>query len=129
MNLDYKTKQELNALSKEVFGVSSRWQKLVKNGYSEVITEEVEELVPSDVLGEEPKTEKVRKPVLRADGAKLSTTKRYTVESVKELMLKLKTAREEYLARLKKMQEEAKAAQEKQDLAKKIHVEATGSSL
>lgn len=126
--VDFKTKQELNALSKEVFGTSSRWQKLVEKGYSEVLTEEVEETVPAEKEGEDPTVQKVTKPIKTASGGFQSVTKRHTIDSVRELMLKIKQQREDYVVRFKKMQEEQKAAQEKMELAKKIHDETSGSA-
>lgn len=125
--VDSQTRQELNALSKEVFGASSRWQKLVTNGYSELVTEEVEELVPSDKEGEEPKLEKVRMPAL-LNGMRQSVMKRHTVESVKELMLKLKTSRDEYFVRVKEAQAAQQAAKEKAELAQKVQEAVAGSA-
>lgn len=127
--VDNKTKQELNALSKEVFGSSSRWVKLVENGYAEIVTEEVEEMVPSEKEGEEPTLQKVKKPLLTKSGQKQSVVKRHTVESIRELMISLKTAREEYLARRKKMQEDYEAAQQKIELSKKVHQQTSGSAV
>lgn len=126
--MDYQTKQEMNALSKEVFGSSSRWQKLVNKGFAELVTEEVEETIPADENGENGGVEVVRKPVLRSDGAKQSVMTRHTVESVKELMLKMKSARDQYLARLKTSQEEARKAQEAQAAAQAVHKELAGSA-
>lgn len=126
--MDYKTKQELNALSKEVFGVSSRWEKLVTKGYTELVTEEVEETIPAEKEGDEPTVSKVSKPLLTKSGGVQSVTKRHTTASVKELMLKLKEGRDAYLAKVKKIQEEQKAAQEKLELAKRINQESGGSA-
>lgn len=121
-------REELNALSKEVFGASSRWQKLVNKGYSKVITEEVTELVPGEKEGDEPTERKVQVPVKTASGAIQSKTEYYNVDTVKTLMLDLKARRDAYLEAVKKAQEEQKAEQEKQALEKKISEEATGSA-
>lgn len=126
--VDYKTRQELNALSKEVFGTSSRWQKLVNNGHLELLTCEVSETIPSDVAGVEPTVQKVSKPILTDSGARQSVNKRYTVESVRELMLGIKEKRDAHAEKMKTLQAEAKAAQEKAELIKKIHADAAGSA-
>lgn len=128
MNLDYKTKQELNALSKEVFGSSSRWQKLVNSGFADLVTEEVEEVVPADENGEKGGVELVQKPVLNASGLTQSVTTRHTVESVRELMLRLKASRDAYFARLKALQEARKAEEEQAALAKKLNDQVGGSA-
>lgn len=128
---DRQTRQELNALSKEVFGASSRWQKLVNKGYSKLLTEEVEETIPADENGENGGIQMIAKPVLRKDGATQSTLEHHTVDSVKELMLSLKTKRDAYIARLVEMQEKQiaaqKAAQEAEELSKKVQ-EVSGSA-
>lgn len=126
--VDYQTRQKLNALSKEVFGSSSRWQKLVNTGHLELLTQEVNETVPSDVEGGEPTVQKVNKPILTKTGAQQKVNKRYTVESVVELMLDIKKKREEYLEKMKSLQAEAKAAQAKAELIKQIHADAAGSA-
>lgn len=125
--VDRQTREELNALSKEVFGSSSRWQKLVNQGYAKIVTEEVEETTPSEVEGEAPKTEKVTKAVMIGNSYQ-SVLTRYTVEGVREFMLKQKTRMDEYKAAVAKLQADAKAAQEKADLAKKLQEDAGGSA-
>ena len=39
--MDYKTRKELNQLSKAVFGSTSKWQKFVNNGEAVPVTETV----------------------------------------------------------------------------------------
>lgn len=129
--VDYKTRQELNTLSKELFGSSSRWQKLVNKGFAQLVTEEVNEIKPAasedDKSTDEERTVKVKVPTKRADGALQSTTVRHTVESVMELMLKLKVQRDEYLEKVRLAKEEQKAKQEAEALAKRVHEEISGS--
>lgn len=127
--IDCKTREELNALSKELFGTSSKWQKLLNSGYSEVVTEEVTEYVPGEKDGDEGITRTVRVPVKRADGAPQSVVKRHTVESVKAYMLDRKEAMEKFKAMLQKQQDEQKAKKEQEDANRKAHEELSGSAL
>jgi hypothetical protein len=112
----------LNNVSKEVFGSSSRWQKLVNNGVARVVTEEVTELVPNETDPEgEPTERKVQVPVKTGNGALQSTIKRYTVSEVLALMIELKQRRDAHLAKVKE-------AQEKAALEKKLQEEVSGSA-
>jgi glycyl-tRNA synthetase beta subunit len=126
--MERQTREEMNALSKEVFGASSRWQKLVRKGYSKVVTRQVEETVPAEKEGEEPKTIMVDKPVLTESGAKQLTQHFHTEESVLELMKNLKAQRDTYFAAVKKAQDDQKAAKDKQALMEKIQHQAAGSA-
>jgi len=131
--VDYKTRQELNALSKEVFGSSSKWQKLVTKGYSELITEEVEEYVPGEtdkdgVVGEG-STRKVQIPVKLPNGAHQSVWKYHTPESVKTHMVERKRQLEELRALVEKMKAEEKAKKDQEELTKQVQAEASGSAL
>lgn len=45
--MDRKTREELNTLSKEVFGTSSRWKKIMDNGVLEPYEREREVLIPT----------------------------------------------------------------------------------
>ena len=129
---DFQTRVRLNALSKEVFGASSRWQKLVNHGYLELVTREVEEIVPADKNGENGGINVVQVPVLTASGAKQSVIKNHTVESVEAYMLDLKSKREVFYARLATMQAEQRAAQEaataSEALSREVHAKAAGSA-
>ncbi|CAM6005510.1 unnamed protein product [Sphagnum balticum] len=44
--MDRKTREELNDLSKRVFGSTSRWQKLVNNGVTEPLERDREVMLP-----------------------------------------------------------------------------------
>ena len=107
-----KEREELNALSKEVFGSSSRWQKLVEKGYAELVTEDKEEAVPPAKEGDAPTTRTIKVPVLTSFGAKQSTTKYHTAESVMALMLDYKQKIDEIRAKIKEHQEAAQKAKE-----------------
>jgi hypothetical protein len=126
--LTYAERQELKQLSQEVFGASSRWQKLVRKGYQKPITEEVTELVPGEKEGDEPTTKKVQVPLKRKDEAFQFTTERHTVESVKVLMLDLKVKLAQRSELIAKIVAEQKAQKEQEDVAKKLQEEAAGSA-
>jgi hypothetical protein len=128
MEISKKERLELNALSKEVFGVSTRWSKLVNKGYSELVTEEKEETIPPAKEGDEPTKKTVRVPILTKFGAKQSVTKYHTVESIRETMTGLKKQMAELRAMISQHQTEIKAAQ---DMARKVEIavgDATGSA-
>lgn len=125
---DRKTRNELDTLSKDVFGSSSRWQKLVTKGYTEQVTEEVTETVPSDKEGEPPTTKQVSVPVKTAFGAFQSVTKYHTIESVKEFLLEQKAKLDSIRAQIAKQREEALAKQKAEEDAKKLHEENSGSA-
>ncbi len=78
--MDRKTTEELNELSKKVFGASSRWRKLVENGVQQPMERDKEVMVPTrDGRNVEMKTFTEKKTVL----------KRYTVDEIRDLMKRL----------------------------------------
>lgn len=121
-------REELKALSLEVFGSSSKYSKLLNEGHSELVTEEIDEIVPGE-NGAPDTVKQVKVPVKRADGALQYVIKRYTYESVKELMLELKKKKEEFEAMVKKMNEEQAAKQAQAKLEKEVQEAAGGSTL
>jgi len=80
--MDRQTREELNSLSKEAFGSSSRWQKLVNNGFAEPHEREREVMVPRNgsVIK---KVFKDRKSIL----------KRYSVDEIRKVMTEILEAR------------------------------------
>jgi hypothetical protein len=128
MEIARSIRQELNALSKDVLGTSSRWQKLVNKGYTELVTEEVEETVPAEKEGEQPTTKRVQAPVLSPTGARQYVVKYHTVESVQQLLLEQKAQLDNIRAMIKKQNEEVKAKQEAEATAKQLHQELSGSA-
>lgn len=74
--MDRKTREEMNALSLEVFGTSSKWQKLMTNGVDEPFERDREVMIPTANGGLKKKTFTDRKYVKR----------RYTLEEVRTLM-------------------------------------------
>lgn len=127
MQYPRETVNELNALSKEVFGTTSKWRKMIEKGVSELVEEEVKRLKIVD--GKEV-TENTKVPLFHEgpNGGELHqyTLKRYTVDTVKEFMLNVLVMRQKLREAMEKMQKEQKAAQEaKQAVAD----QASGSSL
>lgn len=49
--MNRKTKQELNALSKEVFGTASKWQKLIEKGFIWPHEKVEEKVIPNTKTG------------------------------------------------------------------------------
>jgi hypothetical protein len=80
--MNRQTREELNQLSKEAFGTRSRWQKLVNNGFAELLERDREVMVPTR-KGLELKTFTDRKYVSR----------HYTVDEVRKVMTDLLAAR------------------------------------
>ena len=119
MNITRKEREELNKLSQEVFGVSSRWQKFFK-GVSELVTKTVTETVPGD-KGAPDTTREVVVPVLDEKGAKSRKIRAYSVDEVRKLLLDAKRQRDEYIAKIK-------AQQELVELQKKVQEQASGKS-
>ena len=74
--MDRKTREELNQLSKEAFGVSSKWQKLVNSGVSELYERERDVMVPKANGEVSTKTFTDHKYV----------NKHYTVDEVRKVM-------------------------------------------
>lgn len=74
--MDHKTAQEFKKLSKEAFGTTSRWQKLVNKGVQEPMQREREVVVPDRRGGVTTKIFVEKKLVI----------KRYSLEEVKKLM-------------------------------------------
>jgi hypothetical protein len=139
MQISRAERSQLALLSKDVFGSSSRWQKLVDDGYEELLTEEIEETVPSEKEGEEPTKRKVQIPVLSPTGAKQYVRKYHTIESVLEFMVEQKKQLDVLRAKLmqqraelmKKIEEENAAKKKKEEeekLAKHIQSTLSGSA-
>ncbi len=122
-------RQALNDLSKEVYGASSRWQKLVNDGFTQLVTEEVTEYVPNaEDESKEGTTSKANVPVLYK-GLKHSVQTRYTVDEVRAIMLDRKTKLNEIKAMFKKQQDDAREKKEQEHLASQVQAELGGSAL
>lgn len=127
MDIPRSTREELGTLSKEIFGSTSRWQKILDKGTLELVTETVTEEVPGE-NGAEPTKKETQVPVLM-NGTKQFTVKRYTLDTLKGYLLELKAKREAFLAMIKKQEEEKKAQEEKAKFEKKIQETFGGSAL
>jgi hypothetical protein len=124
MNVTRTDREVLNTLSKEVYGSSSRWGKIVRNGVVELVTQELSEIVPG--VDGAPDTETVVKvPVKRDDGALQSTVKHYSVEDVRVLMTERKVKLDEFKALTEKNRKEVAA---RKALSDKVTREAAGSA-
>jgi hypothetical protein len=79
-----EVRENLNRLSKEVFGTSSRWAKIVNNGVAEPMEREREVTVPDGKGGVKVKTFKDKKSVV----------KHYTPDEVCSMMLEILVSRQ-----------------------------------
>lgn len=120
-------REELKKLSQEIFGASSKWKKFLDNGTKELVTMKKVETVPGE--NGAPDTQKeVDVPIL-FNGVKQYRQKYYTVESLLELFQGLKKKRDEFMAMIKKQNEEAQAKKLAEEQAKKVQDELGGSAL
>jgi hypothetical protein len=121
-------REQLKALSAEIFGKSSRYQKLFV--YDQVLTRKIKEVVPGENGAPDTEVEK-EVPILAPGTTKVKqSVRRYrTVEEVIKLLQDFKAKRDEYIANMKKAQDEAKAKKDAEDQAKKIQEELGGSAL
>jgi hypothetical protein len=108
-------RQYLNTLSKEVTGVSSKWQKMAK-GIPELVTKTIKETVPAEE-GKEPTVKEMTVAALTPEGAKQYRTKFYTYEEIKNLLLNIKKQRDEYAAKQKEVQRQAELVKQVQEQA------------
>jgi len=125
--LTNEQKEELEALSKEVFNSSSRYVTLMTKGELAPVTVTVTEYVP-DENGGEGITREVEVPEMyRNSKAPLLKTVRHTYESVKAHMLKIKDQQDRFKAMLAKMEADKKAEQEKAKLVQEVQNKLNGS--
>ncbi len=117
-------RKELDALSKEIFGSSNRWKKLIEKGYSELVTRTVQEVVPGEE-GKEATTREVKVPVLTESGGRQSRVKYHTVESIQAFMLDMKAKLDAFKAEMKKKEDEQKHEKRKDEIHKVLSGNAT----
>lgn len=127
----YETREQrdqMKALSLEIFGKTSRYQKLFE--YDEVLTHSVEETVPGE-NGEPDTVKKVQVPTFAKNTTKVKQSRRKyrTVEQVIQVLQEFKAKRDEFIAKMKAEQEAAKVKKDAEDQAKKIQEELAGSAL
>lgn len=117
---------ELNALSKEIFGSTSKWKKMIELGVPELIQEDTKKLTVVDGKQE---TETVKTPKMHVglNGGELHqhTLRRYTVDEVREFMLTVKDRQEQVRQMIKRIEAQNKAQEE----AKRTVDKAAGSSI
>lgn len=120
-------RDQMKALSQEIFGASSKWQKLYK--YDAALTLTKTETVPG-VDGAPDTTKEVEVP-LYVEGTKVKQFERKyrTTQEVLDLLLSFKAKRDEYLANMKKLQAEALAKRKADEERKKLEQELSGSAL
>lgn len=127
MDIPRELRMELNQLSKDIFGVPSKWQKILKNGSQQVLTRKSKETVPG-VDGAEDTVKEVDVPVLTPHGAKQIITKHYTLEEVHQLLLTYKGQIDTIRAEMKKQQDEKAAKEAEERAIKAVQEAATGSA-
>lgn len=121
-------REELKELSKEVFGASSRYAKLMSTGYHEMVTEEISEIVPGE--DGKPDTERmVKVPVKTASGALQYVQKYHTADSVMAYMIQCKVILDKFKADMAKKQADEAAAKAQEEANKKTHEELSGSAV
>jgi hypothetical protein len=128
MDISRKFRMELNELSKEVFGVSSKWQTILRKGTSQLVTRKVTEIVPGKE-GEEPTTKEVDQPVLTPYGAKQFVQKYPTLEELHETMLTYKAQLEIIREQMKQQQEEKAAKEAEEKAIKDVKEAAQGTAI
>lgn len=121
-------REQLKALSTEIFGKSSRYQKLYE--YDQVLTRKIKETVPGE-NGEPDKEEENEVPLMvgPGKGSKQSVRRYRTTEEVLQLMLDFKAKREEFMRQMEEQKAAAKAKKDADDAAKKVQEELGGSAL
>jgi hypothetical protein len=125
-------RQELDLLSKEVFGSRTKWRRMVEQGVVEPVLEDTTRYVPDpdSKNGEDYKTEVVKTNVTHhgPNGGELNmhTIKRYTVEEIKQYMLDRKKQTAELMALIRKNREEQRA---KEEAAKNVVADNSGSAI
>lgn len=92
--MDRKTREELNTLSKECFGTSSRWQKIMLHGVAEPFERDREVMVPT-AKGVEKKVFTDKKNVI----------KHFSLNEVRKLMEDLLEDRRKQIVDLAKAQD------------------------
>lgn len=93
--MDRKTREELNKMSKECFGTSSRWQKIMIHGVAEPMERDREVMIPT--------SRGIEKKVFTD---KKSVVKHYSLEEVRKLMEDLLEDRRKQIMDLAKAQDD-----------------------
>ena len=117
--MDRKTREELNQLSKEVFGSSSKWRKFVDSGELLPVMETVKVL---DAQTEEVKEEQRQLIHHGPNGGEQAKfeIKRHTPESIKERMILMLAQREQVRQMIEKLQKEEAEKKAKEEANKTV---------
>jgi hypothetical protein len=126
MQYSRETVNELNALSKEVFGTTSKWKKMIDMGVTEPVMEDTKRLTLKDGK-EEYETVKTQKTHIGPNGAELPlfNLHHYDVDSVKEFMLGILVQR----IQIRQAIERAKEEKAKETLRQQITEQASGTAV
>lgn len=127
-DLTSEQKASFCALSKELFGATSRWIKLIEFGRMEQVTEEVTEFVPGEKEEDEGTTRQVQVPV-KHKGVNLNRIHRFTVDEVEHYMSNLKVQLEAIKTAMERQKEEQVRAKAQKELADQELAEAAGSAV
>jgi hypothetical protein len=135
MQLDNQTREELEALSLEVFNSASRYKTLMTKGEVVPVTITTTEYIPA-VLNEdgtvaspeETKEVQVAEKIGNTNSVKLKVV-RHTVESVRALMLERKRQLDGFRAMMAKMEADKKAEADKAKLQQAVQNELGGSAI
>lgn len=122
-------RDQLKALSTEVFGASSKYQKFFET--KELVTRKEEQPILDEKGNplESGATQTVDVPVLSKSGLKQYRMKYRSVEEVIELLQDFKAKRDTFLAEMQAKKEAAKKKQEEIENAIKVGEQLTGSAL
>jgi hypothetical protein len=128
MDISYQERKQLDALSKEIFGVPSKWKKFLDKPQMGLATYECTETVIG-VDGAPDKTEVKTVPLLTNDGHKIFEAKYFTLETLKVWMLNLKKQRDEYIAKTEKEAKEKAEKEQQEKLAKSVQENLSGTAI
>jgi hypothetical protein len=120
-------RDQMKNLSQEIFGSTSKWQKLYK--FDETLKHTIVETIPGE--GDAPATTKEVEVPLYVEGTKVKqmVRKYRTTEEVLSLLLMFKQKRDAYIENMKKMQAEALAKRQADEAAKKLQSDFGGSAV
>lgn len=134
-NVPAEKRAELDALSKEVYGASSRWVKLMEKGRPQVKTQEMSEVRPvsgeDDKSTDEERTVKFQVPVhyFGAQKSVVQTLHRLTLEEVETEMRARKDAMDKFRAHLEEQAKKEIAAKAQAELEAQVARELSGSAV
>jgi hypothetical protein len=122
-----ETINELNQLSKEIFGASSKWRKMVESGVLEPVMEDIKKVNPDGTF----EMTKIQAMHTSTKGGEVPKSRivRYTPETIKAYMVERKAQKEQFIAALAKMEQDKRAANAAEAAKKAALEHASGSSV